>query len=60
MDDREQVHVGKKKHKKKSADEDTEEVQGDTERRRKCEAIMNETVVEPSYAKGEWGIRWRE
>ena len=60
MDDREQVHVGKKKHKKKDADEDNEEVKADTERRRKCEAIMNETVVEPSYAKGEWGIRWRE
>lgn len=30
------------------------------ERRRKCEAIMKGTAVEASYAKGEWGIRWRE
>lgn len=28
--------------------------------RRKCEAIMNGQVVEPSYAKGDWAIRWRE
>lgn len=28
--------------------------------RRKCEAIMLGKVVEPSFAKGDWGIRWRE
>jgi len=28
--------------------------------KRLCEAIMNGTVVEPSFAKGDWGIRWRE
>lgn len=28
--------------------------------RRKCEAVMKGAAVEPSYAKGEWGIRWRE
>lgn len=27
---------------------------------RKCEALMNGTVVEPSFAKGDWQIRWRE
>ncbi|KAG0650180.1 hypothetical protein D0Z07_3165 [Hyphodiscus hymeniophilus] len=27
---------------------------------RKCEAIMKGQVVEPSFAKGDWGIRWRE
>ena len=27
---------------------------------RKCEALMNGTVVEPSFAKGDWSIRWRE
>lgn len=27
---------------------------------RKCEAIMSGKVVEPSFAKGDWGIRWRE
>lgn len=28
--------------------------------RRKCEALMNGAVVEPSFAKGNWSIRWRE
>ncbi|KAK4560535.1 hypothetical protein LTR86_005732 [Recurvomyces mirabilis] len=27
---------------------------------RKCEALMNDQVVEPSFAKGDWSIRWRE
>ncbi|KAF2013012.1 hypothetical protein BU24DRAFT_412318 [Aaosphaeria arxii CBS 175.79] len=27
---------------------------------RKCEAIMQGQVVEPSFAKGEWAVRWRE
>ncbi|KAJ1331752.1 endopolyphosphatase [Microdochium nivale] len=27
---------------------------------RKCEAVMQGKVVEPSYAKGDWGVRWRE
>ena len=31
------------------------------EKRKKCEAVLREgTVVEASFAKGEWGIRWRE
>lgn len=30
------------------------------EERKKCEAVMRGNVVEASYAKGEWGIRWRE
>ncbi|KAK4955373.1 hypothetical protein LTR28_006151 [Elasticomyces elasticus] len=33
---------------------------GGGEGRRKCEAVMNGAVVEASFAKGEWGIRWRE
>ena len=33
---------------------------GGTESRKKCEAVMSDRVVEASYAKGEWGIRWRE
>ena len=33
---------------------------GEQEHRKKCEAIMSGSVVEASYAKGEWGIRWRE
>lgn len=27
---------------------------------RKCEAIMNGQIVEPSFAKGNWAVRWRE
>ena len=27
---------------------------------KKCEAVMRGNVVEASYAKGDWGIRWRE
>ncbi|KAK1998226.1 hypothetical protein LX36DRAFT_576744 [Colletotrichum falcatum] len=30
------------------------------EERRKCEAVMQGKVVEPSYAKGDWAVRWRE
>ncbi|EXJ58802.1 hypothetical protein A1O7_06232 [Cladophialophora yegresii CBS 114405] len=32
----------------------------ESETRRKCEALMNGSVVEPSFAKGNWAIRWRE
>lgn len=35
-------------------------VPGERGERRKCEAVMNGKVVEPSFAKGSWGIRWRE
>ena len=31
-----------------------------SEGRRKCEAVMSGVVVESSFAKGEWAIRWRE
>lgn len=34
--------------------------QGEGQDRRKCEAVMNGKVVEPSFAKGSWSIRWRE
>ncbi|KAI0020959.1 hypothetical protein F4780DRAFT_778950 [Xylariomycetidae sp. FL0641] len=27
---------------------------------RKCEAVMQGKVVEPSFAKGDWAVRWRE
>ena len=40
------------------------EADGNDEKRqekwKKCEAIMRGNVVEASYAKGDWGIRWRE
>ncbi|KAI1779612.1 hypothetical protein F4818DRAFT_399947 [Hypoxylon cercidicola] len=26
----------------------------------KCEAVAQGKVVEPSFAKGDWGVRWRE
>jgi len=29
-------------------------------KRRLCEAVMKEEAVEPSFAKGDWGVRWRE
>ncbi|KAH7060429.1 hypothetical protein B0J12DRAFT_708283 [Macrophomina phaseolina] len=38
----------------KQADDDQ------TEARRKCEAVMQGKVVEASFAKGDWGVRWRE
>jgi hypothetical protein len=28
--------------------------------RRKCEAVMSGQVVEPSFAKGDWSVRWRD
>jgi hypothetical protein len=34
-------------------------VEGEEEKR-KCEAVMKGAVVEASFAKGEWGVRWRE
>ncbi|KAJ9137036.1 hypothetical protein NKR23_g9307 [Pleurostoma richardsiae] len=37
-----------------------EEAATDSEVRAKCEAVMHGKVVEPSYAKGGWAIRWRE
>ncbi|MCJ1246207.1 hypothetical protein MMC30_003412 [Trapelia coarctata] len=49
-----------KKGKKKALEEDGGNATNQTERRRKCEAVMNDAVVEPSFAKGVWGIRWRE
>ena len=32
----------------------------DEAEKRKCEAVMKGVVVESSFAKGEWGVRWRE
>lgn len=33
---------------------------GPSAEKKLCEAFMNGAVVEPSYAKGDWAIRWRE
>lgn len=32
----------------------------EAEERRKCEAVRQGKVVESSFAKGDWSIRWRE
>lgn len=43
------------------ADVDAENAESLEDRsKRKCEAVINGQVVEPSYAKGNWYIRWRE
>ncbi|KAJ9609769.1 hypothetical protein H2200_006097 [Cladophialophora chaetospira] len=42
----------------RQADADTDK--HSSEQRRKCEALMNGAVVEPSFAKGNWAVRWRE
>ncbi|KAL9593723.1 MAG: hypothetical protein Q9219_007415 [cf. Caloplaca sp. 3 TL-2023] len=35
-------------------------VDGKEEGRRRAEAVQNGRVVESSFAKGEWGVRWRD
>ncbi|KAK7961604.1 uncharacterized protein PG986_002429 [Apiospora aurea] len=51
---------GGKKNAKKAHGEG-ERDKGETKQsRRLCEAFMNGKVVEPSFAKGDWSIRWRE
>lgn len=46
----------KKGRSKKAAASDSKPVAA----RRMCEALMSGGVVEPSFAKGNWSIRWRE
>ena len=50
---------GKAKGKRQRGGNDSDDG-GEQEHRKKCEAVMSGSVVEASYAKGEWGIRWRE
>ncbi|KAI4728288.1 hypothetical protein E4T49_03894 [Aureobasidium sp. EXF-10728] len=52
------VMTGEAKKGKKAKDDEDGEVK--QEGRRMCEAVMHGAVVEPSYAKGDWSIRWRE
>ncbi|RBR26936.1 uncharacterized protein FIESC28_00204 [Fusarium coffeatum] len=33
---------------------------GEDGEKKMCEAVMSGKVVEPSFAKGDWAIRWRE
>lgn len=41
-------------------DDDSEASNKNETIKRKCEAVMQGAVVEPSFAKGDWAIRWRE
>lgn len=50
---------GGKKGRKGAADEE-ESLEMGKPARKKCEALMDGAVVEPSFAKGDWSIRWRE
>ena len=48
------------KHHEIVPQEDTKSHEKQETTRRLCEAVMNGKVVEPSFAKGDWGVRWRE
>ncbi|MCJ1359097.1 MAG: hypothetical protein MMC33_009097 [Icmadophila ericetorum] len=60
----EEESIGRKKKSKKGknakAPDEVAMLVIDGKRMRKCEAIMNGQAVEPSFAKGDWGVRWRE
>ena len=45
---------------KRDADSEDEDVRSEAKPRRKCEAVMSGQVVEPSFAKGDWSVRWRD
>jgi hypothetical protein len=49
-----------RKGKGRNAEEDDEIVQNEVKPRKKCEAVMSGQVVEPSFAKGDWCVRWRD
>jgi hypothetical protein len=49
-----------KKGKGRNAEEDEDVVENEVKPRRKCEAVMSGQVVEPSFAKGDWCVRWRD
>jgi hypothetical protein len=49
-----------KKGKGRGVEEDEEAAETEAKPRRKCEAIMAGQVVEPSFAKGDWAVRWRD
>lgn len=54
---------GSKKGKKgrgKGSEEDEDVANGSAKTRRMCEAVMAGQVVEPSFAKGDWSVRWRD
>ncbi|GAB7325049.1 hypothetical protein MBLNU13_g09146t1 [Cladosporium sp. NU13] len=49
-----------KKGKGRNAEEDEEAAESEVKPRRKCEAVMSGQIVEPSFAKGDWSVRWRD
>jgi hypothetical protein len=51
---------GKKGKGRRDAESEDEDVQSEVKPRRKCEAVMSGQVVEPSFAKGDWSVRWRD
>jgi hypothetical protein len=51
---------GKGRNAKRKEGEVEESGKGEEKVRRKCEALMQGSVVEPSFAKGDWSVRWRE
>lgn len=50
----------KTKAKGRGREDERDDAQVPSTEIRKCEALMNGMVVEPSFAKGNWAIRWRE
>ena len=50
----------KAKTKAKAKKNEVDEVSEAQTEMRKAEALMNGMVVEPSFAKGNWAVRWRE
>lgn len=54
--------AGGKKGGKRGKGEQSEDPRSELggQSRRKCEALMNAQVIEPSFAKGDWAVRWRE
>ena len=49
-----------KKGKGRNVDDDEDVTESEVKPRRKCEAIMSGQIVEPSFAKGDWSVRWRD
>lgn len=57
----EEVSKGQSKIKSRAKNDNMKDVSDSaTQHTRKCEALMNGAIVEPSFAKGDWSIRWRE
>lgn len=56
-----EIGAGKRRQKKTASEQPAGDGSQHIKKMKKCEAVLKEgTVVEASFAKGEWGIRWRE